>query len=93
MQLMRDPQKWANRWLQQALHIMNTNAKGGLLAEEDAFEDQRDAEETWRGRTRSLAPQGRSVLGQWRKVQPKPQTGIPAGYYQLLDSRSLRSVT
>lgn len=44
---MRDPQLWANKWLSQGLHILNSNAKGGLLAETDAFADIDQARDSW----------------------------------------------
>jgi hypothetical protein len=44
---MKDPQRWSNKLVSQALHILNTNAKGGLMAEENAFVDARQAEESW----------------------------------------------
>lgn len=44
---MLDPQMWANKFFSQALHIINTNAKGGLLAETDAFVDFDDAVDAW----------------------------------------------
>ena len=44
---MRDPQMWANKWLSQTLHILNTTAKGGIVAEEDAFADMTEAEDKW----------------------------------------------
>jgi hypothetical protein len=44
---MTDPQRWANKFLSQSLHIVNTNAKGGLLAETDAFVDIQEARDAW----------------------------------------------
>ena len=44
---MRDPQMWANKFFTQALHIVNVNAKGGLLAETDAFVDIEAARDNW----------------------------------------------
>jgi hypothetical protein len=47
VQLMLDPQRWANKWLSQIMHILNSNSKGGLLAEKDAFDNPRKAESEW----------------------------------------------
>ena len=44
---MIDPQEWANKFFSQILHIINSNSKGGLMAESDAFANPRKAEEDW----------------------------------------------
>jgi len=44
---MIDPQMLANKMLSQVLHILNTNAKGGLMAEKTAFSNPRAAERDW----------------------------------------------
>lgn len=79
---MIDPQKWANKWLSQSLHILNTGAKGGILAEKDAFDDPEDAEQNWAdpGAIVWAAP-GAIAKG---KIIPRPQTPIPAGLDNLL---------
>lgn len=82
VRLMKDPQMWANKWLSQSLHILNSTAKGGILAEEDAFTDQREAEESY------ALPDAitwvRKEAIQKGKIIQKPGGGIPTAYIQLL---------
>lgn len=82
---MRDPQMWANKWLSQGLHILNGTAKGGILAETDAFEDQRQAEENY-ARPEGVVWMSKGALsGQHGpKIQPKPGSGLPSGYLELM---------
>jgi hypothetical protein len=79
---MIDPQKWANKWLAQTLHIMNTNAKGGLIAEEDAFDDVNEAQDTWSSPDAITIVSRGAISGQ--KIMPKPQVQFPAGMDQLM---------
>lgn len=77
--IMRDPQMWANKWLSQTLHIFNSNAKGGYLAETGAFKDPRQAE-------RSLAQSSVTYLneGGLAMVQKKEPPAFPQGIDGLL---------
>ena len=85
LRTMRDPQKWANKWLSQTLHIMNASAKGGIMAEADAFEDQRQAEATW-ARPEAITWLRKGALSTDRpKIQPKPAATFPAGFYQIME--------
>ena len=78
---MKDPQQWANKFFSQALHIMNTNAKGGLIAEADAFEDIEEARDTWAeaDSITLLAPGGIS------KIQPKNPPAFPPQLNAMLE--------
>ena len=81
--LMMDPQRWANKWLSQIIHILNSTAKGGLIAEKDAFASPKVAEDTWaRSETITWTNPGAVSGG---KVQPKPSTPMPEGFSKLLD--------
>lgn len=81
----KDPQRWANKWLSQMMHILNSQAKGGIMAEKDAFDNRRDAEANW------ARPEGITILAKGAlsnsngaKVQPKPVASFPAGFDRLL---------
>ncbi len=81
---MKDPQRWANKWLSQTLHIMNSNAKGGVMMEEGAVDNQREFEESFaKVEAVTLVPAG--TLGQYPKIVPKPVAQFPAGFYQLME--------
>lgn len=78
--VMKDPQRWANKWLSQILHIINSNAKGGLLAEVNAFVDPRKAADEW------SQPESITLLneGGLNKVEQKTPTQYPAGLDKLM---------
>jgi hypothetical protein len=81
----RDPQKWGNKWLTQSLHILNASAKGGIIAEKDAFDDQRQAEESWAKHDRITWAKKGALSGANPKWAQKPQTQFPAGFFQLMN--------
>lgn len=84
---MKDPQKFANLFFSLLNHIIRTNAKGGILAEADAFEDQRQAEMTW------AQPDAITWLaeGGLDKIKDKPSPQIPSVIGQLMEF-SVRSI-
>lgn len=81
----KDPQRWANKWLSQMMHIMNSQAKGGILAERGAFDNDRDAEETW-AKPEAITYLAKNALSNpsGAKIQPKPVAQFPAGFDRLL---------
>ena len=73
---MKDPQQYANKWLSQSLHIFNTNAKGGVIAEKDAISSVRDFEESWASSDRvTWVNPGALAAG---KIDKKPQAELPS---------------
>lgn len=81
LRAMRDPQKYANKWLSQTLHIMNSNAKGGVLAEEGAVNDARSFEEGWAA-SDSVTWVKNGALA---RIQQKQGPTIPAGLMNLTE--------
>lgn len=77
----KDPQKWANKFFSQILHIINTNAKGGLLAEAGAFQNPRKAEEEW-SKADSITMLNAGGL---QKIQPKNPAPVPQSLWQTME--------
>jgi hypothetical protein len=90
---MIDPQRWANKWLSQTLHILNTGAKGGVIAELDAFDDPDEAEESWADPAAIVWAQNGAVRD--GRIMPRPQTPMPPAMNELLQLAisSIRDVT
>lgn len=83
--VMRDPQMWANKWLSQTLHIMNTSAKGGILAEKTAFDNQRQAEDTYARNDAITWLKDGALSGQSPKLKEKPVAQFPAGFWTAME--------
>jgi len=81
---MLDPQKWANKWMSQTLHILNTNAKGGIIAEENAFANQDEAEDNWAEPDTIVWAEPGALSGASPKIIPRPVPQIPQGLKDLL---------
>lgn len=77
------PQMWLNKFFSTILYTLMVNAKGGIMAEEDAFEDQTEAERTW-ANPGSITFLKRGALSQG-KLQPKPQAPYPQGMDRLME--------
>lgn len=92
---MRDPQMWANKFMSQIMQIMNTTAKGGILAEADAFDDERQAEETYAQPDAITWLANGALSGAKPKIMPKPGQGDPSAYVNLLQFAisSIKDVT
>ena len=77
-----DPQDWVNKLFSQIMFIINSNAKGGLLAERDAFENPQKAEDQWASPDSIVWMNPRAL--QDGKVTPKPPSPYPQGLDRLL---------
>ncbi|TAL08273.1 MAG: hypothetical protein EPO02_13300 [Nitrospirae bacterium] len=95
VQIMRDPQMWANKWLSQSLHILNTTAKGGIVAEQDAFENIREAEDKWARPDAIVWTKRGALTGDKPKIMPRPGGAFPEGHIHLMEFAisAIRDVT
>lgn len=93
MRDMFDPQMWANKWLSQTMQIMNSNAKGGIMAETDAFVNQRKAEEDWADPTKIVFVKPGAISN--GKIKDRTAPPLPQGLGDLMQFAlsSLRDTT
>jgi len=82
VKMMIDPQKWSNKFLSDIQDYVASNRGGGAFVEEDAFVDQRKAEEDWNDPTGLI----RVTSGALRegKIMPRTPSQYPQGLDRLL---------
>lgn len=93
---MKDPQRWANKWLSQTLHIMNSDSKGGWIAEQGIADDPRKFEDSL-AKTEMITYVAPGSLSNpnGARMQRKEAVGFPAGFFNLMQFAisSVRDVT
>lgn len=92
---MVDPARWSNKWLSQLLHIINSNAKGGLMIENSAVQggDIRRLEDNWASPEGIVTVSDGAIAG--GKLKERPAAQFPAGYFTLTEFaiRAIREVS
>jgi hypothetical protein len=82
---MKDPQRWANKWMSQTMHIMNTTAKGGIAAERGAFfDDEADGEASWAKQDAVTYLRPGALSGPNPKFIQKPTSPFPQSSFELM---------
>jgi hypothetical protein len=91
LEIMMDPQRWANKWLSQSMHIFNSLAKGGVMAERGAVEDEKQFENSW-SKTEAVTWLNSGGL---TKIQEKPHGNVPSQLLNMVEFAitSIREVT
>lgn len=90
---MKDPQKFANKFFSQILHIINSNAKGGVAVELGAVEDIRNFEDSWAQSDAITYFKDGAISG--NRMMPKTPPPYPQGSDRLmsLSVDAIRDVT
>lgn len=79
----KDPQRWTNKFFSQVMFLLNSQAKGGIAAERDAFEDPRQAEASWAKSDEITWMSKNALAGPNPKIMPKAPAQFPAGFFTL----------
>jgi hypothetical protein len=78
---MKDPQKWANKFFASILHVISSNAKGGIIAEEDAFANPRQMEANWADPAAIVWARPGGI----GKIEQRPAPAYPTGMDRLME--------
>lgn len=82
---MKDPQRWANKWMSQTMHIMNTTAKGGIAVERGQFFDNdADGETSWAKQDAVTYLRQGALSGGNPKMMQKPVSQFPQSSFELM---------
>lgn len=82
----KDPQRWSNKYFSQVMYILNSKAKGGVMAERGSFfENDLQAQESWAKSDTITWLKSGALSGSNPKVQPKPEAQFPAGFWTLFE--------
>jgi hypothetical protein len=77
----KDPQRWANKFFSQLLHIINSNSKGGLLYETGAVSNPRKLEQNWARADSAI----QLNAGGLAKIMPKPVVNVPPAIADMME--------
>lgn len=79
----KDPQRWSNKFFSQVQYLLNSQSKGGIMAERGAFENDRQAELSWTKSDTITWVQSGALSGERPKILPKSPAQFPAGFFTL----------
>lgn len=83
---MLDPQRFTNKLYSEILHIVRTNANGGMALEEDAVDDVRQFESSWASTDKITWLKPGSLSGaHGSKMLPKTAPPIQVALFQLME--------
>jgi hypothetical protein len=84
LHVLMDPQRFANKFFSQTLHIINSNAKGGLLAEATAFADPVKAEQDWANPSALILLEDGALSSDRPRIQERSRPTLPDGTFVML---------